>query len=219
MTQILVAEDDRSVRDSLTNALELKGFDVIASKDGQEALEQIERADPDLLLLDVMMPQVDGIEVCRRLRGQGNDLPILILTAREEAPDRVLGLDAGADDYMTKPYNLDELFARIRALLRRSGGGKVEAAGIKIDNPGRRAWIGQRELNLSKTEFELLELLVRNQGIVLSRETIYQEIWNYDFGPGSKNLNVYVNYLRGKLEEGGEERVLETVRGVGYVIR
>lgn len=217
MAKILIAEDDQSVRDALSNALDLQGFTVIKAEDGQEALEQVESEQPDLILLDVMMPRLDGIEVCRRLRSQGLLLPILILTAREEAP---LGLDAGADDYMTKPYDLDELFARIRALLRRSGlADDVEAGDIRIDNAGRRAWIGQRELELSKTEFDLLELLVRNRGIVLSRETIYQRIWNYDFGPGSKNLNVYINYLRGKLEADGEARVLETVRGVGYVIR
>lgn len=219
----MIAEDDRAVRESLERALRLEGYDTLIAEDGKEAISQLERHGPDLLLLDVMMPELDGVEACRQIRGSGQDTPILILTARESTSDRVLGLDAGADDYMTKPYDIEELFARVRALLRRSqgssGGELIQAAGVRMDVSGRQAWMGERSLSLSKTEFDLLELLVRNRGTVLSREEIYERIWNYDFGPESKNLTVYINYLRSKLEEGGEERILETVRGVGYVIR
>ena len=169
-----------------------------------------------------MMPNVDGIAACRRVRAAGSQIPILILTARTETSDRVVGLDAGADDYLAKPYALEELLARIRALLRRGGAQEaeeLEGPGVRLDLAGRRTWRGNRELALSKTEFELLELLVRNTGIVLDRDTIHERIWGYDFGPDSKNLNVYIGYLRRKLEEDGEPRVLHTVRGVGYVVR
>lgn len=220
MARLLIAEDDRAVRTSLETALRLEGYQTILAEDGEEALQKYAQEEPDLLLLDVMMPGLLGTEVVAELRAQGSNVPVLILTAREDSEDRVAGLDAGADDYMTKPYDLPELMARIRALLRRSGPAEGISAGpVRLDPAGRRAWMGSREMQLSKTEYDLLELLVRNQGIVMDRETIYQEIWKYDFGPQSKNLTVYINYLRGKLEEGGEDRVLETVRGVGYVIR
>ena len=223
MRTVLIAEDDRAVRDSLERALSLEGYTVLTAEDGTEALSQVERHAPDLLLLDVMMPHKDGLEVCRDLRRQGNPIPVLIVTAREEPPHRVAGLDAGADDYMTKPYDIEELLARLRALLRRMPGAQgaelVEAGGVRLDTAGRLAWVGDRSLKLTKTEYDLLELLVRNHGSVMSREQIYEHIWKYDFGPESKNLTVYINYLRAKLEEGGEPRVLETVRGVGYVIR
>jgi two-component system response regulator MprA len=220
--KILLAEDDRAAREALARALTLEGFDIDAVNDGAQALEAFEPDTPDLLILDVMMPNVDGIAACRRVRAAGSQIPILILTARTETSDRVVGLDAGADDYLAKPYALEELLARIRALLRRSGtqeAEELEGPGVRLDLAGRRAWRGNRELALSKTEFELLELLVRNTGIVLDRDTIHERIWGYDFGPDSKNLNVYIGYLRRKLEEDGEPRVLHTVRGVGYVVR
>lgn len=221
---ILIAEDDRAAREALVRALTLEGFAVDAVNDGAQALTAFAEQDPDLLILDVMMPEVDGIAACRRIRSEGSTVPILILTARTETSDRVVGLDAGADDYLPKPYALEELLARIRALLRRSGASEadveeVHGPGVRLDLGGRRAWRDDRELQLSKTEFELLELLVRNEGIVLDRDTIHDRIWGYDFGPESKNLNVYIGYLRRKLEDGGEPRILHTVRGVGYVIR
>ncbi len=220
--RILIAEDDRAAREALVRALALEGYDVDAVADGAQALESIEAERPDLLLLDVMMPDVDGIAVCRRLRSHGSDLPILILTARTETSDRVVGLDAGADDYLPKPYELNELLARIRALLRRTVGlaGETLSVGdLEIDLAGRSASRGGRAIKLSKTEFDLLELLTRNKGIVLERETIHDRIWGYDFGPDSKNLAVYIGYLRRKIEEDGEPALLHTVRGVGYVVR
>jgi len=220
--KVLIAEDDRAAREALARALTLEGCAVDAVNDGAQALEAFDADPPDLLILDVMMPNVDGIAACRRVRANGSRVPILILTARTETSDRVVGLDAGADDYLAKPYALEELLARMRALLRRSGTPEVEeldGPGVRLDLAGRRAWRDGREISLSKTEFELLELLVRNSGIVLDRDTIHERIWGYDFGPDSKNLNVYIGYLRRKLEEDGEPRVLHTVRGVGYVIR
>lgn len=220
--KVLIAEDDRAAREALARALTLDGCAVDAVNDGAQALIAFEEDPPDLLILDVMMPNVDGIAACRRIRAAGSRVPILILTARTETSDRVVGLDAGADDYLPKPYALEELLARMRALLRRSGAAEVEeleGPGVRLDLAGRRAWRGDREMSLSKTEFELLELLVRNAGIVLDRDTIHERIWGYDFGPDSKNLNVYIGYLRRKLEEDGEDRVLHTVRGIGYVVR
>ena len=181
-----------------------------------------------MLLLDVSMPIVDGLTVCRVLRSEGSKLPVLMLTARTETSDRVAGLDAGADDYLPKPYDLDELLARIRALLRRSGYGSDDAeqpegelvlGDLRLDTSGRRAFRGEREVQLSKTEFDLLALLVANRGIVLDHSTIYDRIWHYDFGPDSKNLAVYIGYLRRKTEAEGEPRVVHTVRGVGYTAR
>ena len=226
--RILVAEDDRAVRESLVRALQLEGYTVAASKNGAEALEAIRQAEPDVLLLDVSMPIVDGLTVCRVLRAEASKLPVLMLTARTETSDRVAGLDAGADDYLPKPYDLDELLARIRALLRRSGYGSGDAeqpegelvlGDLRLDTSGRRAFRGEREVQLSKTEFDLLALLVANRGIVLDHSTIYDRIWHYDFGPDSKNLAVYIGYLRRKTEAEGEPRVVHTVRGVGYTAR
>jgi two-component system, OmpR family, response regulator MprA len=226
--RVLVAEDDRAVRESLVRALELEGYAVAAVRNGAEALEHVRRDTPDVLLLDVSMPLVDGLTVCRVLRAEHNLLPVLMLTARTEPSDRVAGLDAGADDYLPKPYDLDELFARVRALLRRSnyvaeaGGppaGELVLGDLLLDQSGRRAFRGERELQLSKTEFDLLALLVANQGIVLDHSTIYDRIWHYDFGPDSKNLAVYIGYLRRKTEAEGEPRVVHTVRGVGYTAR
>ncbi|MGY5050915.1 response regulator transcription factor [Streptomyces sp. 900105755] len=243
---VLLAEDDRAIRHALERALTLEGYEVTAVADGVEALAHAHRTNPDVLVLDVMMPGIDGLQVCRVLRAEGDRTPILMLTALVETADRIAGLDAGADDYVVKPFDVEEVFARLRALLRRTspvttgggsagGGGagvaaepgrepqvsdrQVEAAGLRMDLQARRAWRGRRELELTRTEFELLELLARNAGIVLDHSTIYDRIWGYDFGPGSKNLAVYVGYLRRKLDEPGAPQLIHTVRGVGYVLR
>ncbi|QUW80389.1 response regulator transcription factor [Streptomyces mirabilis] len=240
---VLLAEDDRAIRHALERALTLEGYAVTAVADGVEALAQAHRTPPDVLVLDVMMPGIDGLQVCRVLRAEGDRTPILMLTALVETADRIAGLDAGADDYVVKPFDVEEVFARLRALLRRTGpvngtpadvpspsvsvsasaskeaSGQISAAGLRMDIQARRAWRGQRELELTRTEFELLELLVRNAGIVLDHATIYDRIWGYDFGPGSKNLAVYVGYLRRKLDEPGAPALIHTVRGVGYVLR
>ncbi|MFD8224442.1 response regulator transcription factor [Streptomyces massasporeus] len=233
---VLLAEDDRAIRNALERALTLEGYQVVAVADGVEALAQAHRNRPDVLLLDVMMPGIDGLQVCRVLRAEGDRTPVLMLTALVETADRIAGLDAGADDYVVKPFDVEEVFARLRALLRRTspvGAGSapatetpkalperfIEAAGIRMDPQARRAWRGARELELTRTEFELLELLVRNAGIVLDHSTIYDRIWGYDFGPGSKNLAVYVGYLRRKLDEPDAPALIHTVRGVGYVLR
>ncbi|MFK4117176.1 response regulator transcription factor [Streptomyces longwoodensis] len=244
---LLLAEDDRAIRHALERALTLEGYQVTAVADGVEALAQAHKSPPDVLVLDVMMPGIDGLQVCRVLRAEGDRTPILMLTALVETADRIAGLDAGADDYVVKPFDVEEVFARLRALLRRTssttgtasaagttGPGApapgvrepepsterlLTAAGLRMDPQARRAWRGGRELELTRTEFELLELLVRNAGIVLDHSTIYDRIWGYDFGPGSKNLAVYVGYLRRKLDEPGAPQLIHTVRGVGYVLR
>lgn len=250
---MLLAEDDRAIRHALERALTLEGYEVTAVADGVEALAQAHRNRPDVLVLDVMMPGIDGLQVCRVLRAEGDRTPILMLTALVETADRIAGLDAGADDYVVKPFDVEEVFARLRALLRRTSGpggsggsdgfakpspssgaagassaggvaapdagGLLTAAGLRMDVQARRAWRGARELELTRTEFDLLELLVRNAGIVLDHATIYDRIWGYDFGPGSKNLAVYVGYLRRKLDEPGAPALIHTVRGVGYALR
>lgn len=234
---VLLAEDDRAIRHALERALTLEGYEVTAVADGVEALAQAHRTPPDVLVLDVMMPGIDGLQVCRVLRAEGDRTPILMLTALVETADRIAGLDAGADDYVVKPFDVEEVFARLRALLRRTGNGPLDESaptapresrataaqlsvgGLRMDVQARRAWRGHRELELTRTEFELLELLVRNSGIVLDHSTIYDRIWGYDFGPGSKNLAVYVGYLRRKLDEPGTPPLIHTVRGVGYVLR
>lgn len=222
---VLLAEDDRAARESLVRALELEGYNVEAVSNGALALDAFAKQAPDVMVLDVMMPDVDGLTVCRSVRARGDRTPILMLTARTETSDRVVGLDAGADDYLAKPYVLDELLARLRALLRRAapepaeGADLLELSDLRIDLVGRRAWRGEREIELTKTEFELLAMLIENAGIVLDHTTIYERIWGYDFGPDSKNLAVYIGYLRRKTEEDGEARLLHTVRGVGYVAR
>ena len=211
------------MRESLTRALRLEGYRVVVVMDGQAALVAVESEKPDAIILDVMMPFLDGLSACRRLRSQGNRTPVLMLTARAEVPDRVSGLDAGADDYLTKPFALDELLARLRALLRRSapeeGEQLLSIADLRMDPAGRRSWRGDHELELSRTEFDLLELFARNVGIVLDTATVYERIWGYDFGPDSKNLAVYIGYLRRKTEEHGATRLIHTVRGVGYALR
>jgi two-component system response regulator MprA len=223
--RVLVADDDRAIRESLVRALELEGYVVIAASDGAAALDRVRDDPPDAVVLDIMMPSVDGLTVCRVLRAERNRIPILMLTARTETRDRVAGLDAGADDYLPKPFDLDELLARLRALLRRARpedeaeSAERSVADLRIDGGARRAWRGERELELSKTEFDLLELLVDNAGIVLDHSTIYDRIWGYDFGPDSKNLAVYISYLRRKVEVDDEAKLIHTVRGVGYTVR
>ena len=220
--RVLLAEDDRATRESIARALELDGYEVRAVPDGAAALEAFEEDTPDLLVLDLMMPNVDGLTVCRRLRARSDHTPILIATARTEVSDRVSGLDAGADDYLPKPFALDELLARVRALLRRATydtpDRELVVADLRLDEPARRAWRGDRELTLTKTEFDLLQLMARNAGIVLSHSTIYERIWGYDFGSESKSLAVYIGYLRRKTEEDGSARLIQTVRGVGYTL-
>ena len=222
-SRVLIAEDDRSVRDSLVLALGVEGYDVEAVNDGAAALESIARREPDVIVLDIMMPVLDGLTVCRRLRAGKCRTPILMLTARHEISDRVSGLDAGADDYLAKPFSLDELLARLRALLRRTSVSGSEdllrVADLTLDPLRRRAERSDRVLELTKTEFDLLELLMLNAGIVLGRDTIYDRIWGFDFETGSRSLDVYIGYLRRKTEAEGEPRLLHTVRGVGYVVR
>lgn len=225
----MLAEDDRAVRESLVRALTLEGYEVVAVSNGALALDRLRDDTPDLVLLDVSMPHVDGLTVCRVVRSEGNQVPVLMLTARTETSDRVAGLDAGADDYLAKPFDLDELFARMRALLRRTQLGAATAGqattevlaldDLRLDPAGRRVTRGDRQIELSRTEFDLLELLIRNAGLVLEHSTIYERIWNYDFGPDSKNLAVYIGYLRRKTEQDGAARLIHTVRGVGYVAR
>ena len=221
---VLLAEDDRAARESLVRALDLEGYRVTAVSNGALALDAFSEERPDVCILDVMMPDVDGLTVCRNIRSRGERTPILMLTARTETSDRVVGLDAGADDYLPKPYVLDELLARLRALLRRAAppaedDDTLELDDLRVELTGRRVWRGERELELTKTEFDLLALLVENAGIVLDHTTVYERIWVYDFGPDSKNLAVYIGYIRRKTEEGGEPRLIHTVRGVGYVAR
>lgn len=221
--RVVLAEDDRATREALLRALSLEGYEVAAFADGNAVLDALRAAPADVVILDVMMPHRDGLSVCRELRRLGTRTPILMLTARTEISDRVSGLDAGADDYLSKPFALEELLARVRALLRRVAAddthGVIELAGLRIDPAARRAWRGARELELTKTEFDLLTLLATNAGIVLAHQTIYERVWDYDFGPESKSLAVYIGYLRRKTEEHGEQRIIHTVRGVGYTLR
>jgi two-component system response regulator MprA len=220
---VLVAEDDQSVRDSLVLALELEGYDVRAVTNGAEAIDAVAAGAPDVIVLDIMMPVLDGLTACRRLRATECRTPILMLTARQEVSDRVSGLDAGADDYLPKPFSLDELLARLRALLRRTGpsgtGEELRVGDLVLDPQRRTAERDGRPLELTKTEFDLLELLMLNAGIVLSRDTIYDRIWGFDFETSSRSLDVYIGYLRRKTEADGEARLVHTVRGVGYVVR
>ncbi len=220
--RILVVDDEPAVRTSLQRTLVQAGYDVALASDGREALAAIGDGGPDAVVLDVMMPGLDGIEVTRRLRRMGDQTPLLLLTARQGVSDRVAGLDAGADDYLTKPFALEELLARVRALLRRSAGdapGGFQIEDLTIDLVAHRATRGDRPLDLTRTEFSLLELLMRNPGRVLSRSMIYEQVWGFDFGPSSNSLDVYIGYLRRKTEAGGEPRLVQTVRGVGFVLR
>lgn len=223
----MVADDDRAIRESLARLLELEGHRVRTVENGAGALEAV-RTDPvDLLILDLMMPGVDGLSACRVLRSEGSTVPILMLTARSDTSDRVAGLDAGADDYLAKPFDPAELLARVRALLRRvrpseavePARARLQVADLVLDPTARRCWRGDREIALTRIEFDLLELLLRNAGIVLSRTLIYERIWNYDFGADSKNLAVYISYLRRKVDSDPARPLIHTVRGVGYVLR
>jgi two-component system response regulator MprA len=221
--KILVVDDERAVRDSLRRALELEGYEIELAADGNEALSRLESTDePDAIILDVLMPGVDGLEVCRRLRSAGNTLPVLMLTARTEVEDRVAGLDAGADDYVTKPFALEELLARMRALLRRTSdetGEVLRFADLELDPGTRDVRRGSRQIELTRTEFSLLELFLRNPRQVLTRSVIFERVWGYDFGFASNSLDVYIGYLRRKTEAGDEPRLIQTVRGVGYALR
>ena len=219
----MVVDDEPAMREALELALRLDGFDVELAGDGREAIRRLPVVRPDVVLLDVLMPGLDGIEVCRRMRDTGDRTPVLMLTARDEVGDRVAGLEAGADDYLAKPFALPELLARVRALLRRSGWG-VEAGllrfdDLELDAAAHEARRGGRLLELTRTEFLLLELFLRNPRQVLTRAVIVERVWGYDFGPTSNAIEVYVGYLRRKTEAGGAPRLLHTVRGVGYVLR
>ena len=221
--KILVVDDERAVRESLRRALELEGYQIELAADGTEALYRLESGDePDAMILDVLMPGTDGLEVCRRLRSTGSKLPVLMLTARTEVEDRVAGLDAGADDYVTKPFALDELLARVRALLRRTSeesGEVLRFADLELDPGTRQVQRGERAIELTRTEFSLLELFLRNPRQVLTRSVIFERVWGYDFGFASNSLDVYIGYLRRKTEAGDEPRLIQTVRGVGYALR
>ena len=221
--KILVVDDERAVRESLRRALELEGYEIELAADGREALERLEaESQPDALVLDVLMPGVDGLEVCRRLRRAGSRLPVLMLTARDAVENRVAGLDAGADDYVTKPFALEELLARLRALLRRTTNGAGDAlrfADLELDPGTREVRRGGELIELTRTEFSLLELFMRNPRQVLTRSIIFERVWGYDFGYGSNSLDVYIGYLRRKTEAGGKPRLIHTVRGVGYALR
>jgi two-component system response regulator MprA len=220
--RILVVDDEPAVREAVDRALRVEGYETELAADGAQALEALADRAPDALVLDLLMPHVDGLEVCRRLRAAGDRTPVLVLTARDAVPDRVRGLDAGADDYLVKPFALEELLARLRALLRRGGAERGETlryADVELDALGHTVRRGRRPIELTRTEFLLLELFLHHPRQVLTRSQIFERVWGYDFGPGSNSLEVYVGYLRRKLEADGEPRLLQTVRGVGYVLR
>ena len=221
--RVLVVDDDKAVRESLRRSLEYNGYDVVLASDGAEALASIGTARPDVVVMDVMMPRLGGLETTRALRAAGHDLPVLVLTARDAVGDRVEGLDAGADDYLTKPFALAELLARLRALLRRvtpaEGDEVLSFADLTMDTASREVHRGQRAIELTRTEFTLLEMFLRRPRRVLERSFILEEVWGYDFPTTANSLEVYVGYLRRKTEAEGEPRLLHTVRGVGYVLK
>ena len=221
--RILVVEDERPVRDALARVLRTDGYEVEVAEDGNAALTALSSTTPDALVLDVVLPGVDGLEVCRRLRAAGDQVPVLMVTALDAVADRVAGLDAGADDYLVKPFSIEELRARMRALLRRAALGDdsepVHFADLALDPRAHQVFRGERRVELTRTEFQLLELFMRNARQVLTRAVIFDRVWGYDFGSTSRTLEVYMGYLRRKLEAGGEPRLLHTVRGIGYVLR
>ena len=227
--KILVVDDEQPVRESLRRSLRFNGYDVLTASDGLEAVETVRSENPELLILDVMMPNMDGLEVCRTLRSEGWDRPILVLTARDGVSDRVAGLDAGADDYLPKPFALEELLARVRSLVRRASADSIAAEApvesklsfedLELDADTREVSRGGRAISLTRTEFSLLQLLMENPRKVLSRSKILEEVWGYDFPTSGNALEVYIGYLRKKTEGDGDSRLIHTVRGVGYVLR
>ncbi|MER0095453.1 response regulator transcription factor [Corynebacterium sp. KPL2699] len=227
--KILVVDDEQPVRESLRRSLRFNGYDVLTASDGLEAVEAVRSENPELLILDVMMPNMDGLEVCRTLRSEGWDRPILVLTARDGVSDRVAGLDAGADDYLPKPFALEELLARVRSLVRRASADSIAAEApvesklsfedLELDADTREVSRGGRSISLTRTEFSLLQLLMENPRNVLSRSKILEEVWGYDFPTSGNALEVYIGYLRKKTEGDGDSRLIHTVRGVGYVLR
>jgi two-component system response regulator MprA len=221
-SRVLLADDEDALRDSLERALRLERLEVVLARDGQQALDLLPLRSPDLLILDIAMPRVDGLEVCRRLRAAGDRTPVLMLTARDAVEDRVEGLDAGADDYLVKPFALAELKARVRALLRRAEGGETNVlafADLRLDLTTYDVFRGERRVLLTRTEFQLLQHFLEHPRKVLSRTQLFEGVWGYDFGATSNSLGVHMAYLRRKLEDGGEPRLLHTVRGVGYILR
>jgi two-component system response regulator MprA len=221
--RILIVDDDRALRDALRRALVLGGYEAVPVEDGEGALAEVGRSEPDAVVLDIGLPDIDGLEVCRRLRSAGNRIPVLMLTARDAVTDRIDGLDAGADDYLVKPFDVGELQARLRALLRRSGlngdASGVTYKELRLDGDRHGVGVGDNFVELTRTEYQLLELLMTNAGRILPHSLIYERVWGYDFGPASNALRVYIGYLRRKLEQAGARPLLHTVRGVGYVLR
>ncbi len=220
--KIMVVDDERAVREALRRALELEGYEVELAEDGRQALARLDEDEPDAVVLDVLMPGPDGLEVCRLLRMSGSRVPVLVLTARDEVENRVAGLDAGADDYVTKPFALEELLARLRALLRRTSPGEGEVlrfADLELNPVTREVRRAGEPVELTRTEFSLLELFLLNPRQVLTRSTIFERVWGYDFGFASNSLDVYIGYLRRKTEAGDRPRLIHTVRGVGYALR
>jgi two-component system response regulator MprA len=222
--KLLVVDDDRALRDVLRRALTIVGYEVSLADSGGRALAQVTAEDPDAMVLDIGLPDIDGLDVCRLLRSEGNRVPILILTARDAVSDRIDGLDAGADDYLVKPFDIDELKARLRALMRRASSDGADPDGLrfgelKLDASRHGVWVNEQFVELTRTEYQLLELLMRNPRRVLPHAVIYDRVWGYDFGPTSNALRVYVGYLRRKLEDAGSRPLIHTVRGVGYALR